>query len=299
MIIYRNCIACVILAATAFVATGMHVSKSNMHTAQDVRLDDMAKVDSGTFIYGCRRYFCANDEQEEHELYLDEFYIDKTEVTVEEYKKYFDYVMASKGPLLLSVPLGKSRCHLHTALSLGLDSVKHHPINCVSWQKAMEYCKWLGKRLPTEQEWEKAARGVDGRKYPWGEENPTCEHALLKEGVLNKCNTITGDGNMIFEDWKVCSAKGGKSPYGLCDMLGNVSEWVISAQHEDMAKEHVTRGGSYLDYGGNKGESIRGVKVWTRRNDHLKRATWIGFRCAWSKTDYNIKLLPTVKERGF
>ena len=73
----------------------------------------------------------------------------------------------------------------------------------------------------------------------------------------------------------------------------------VSRQADYMAKEHVTRGGSYLDYGGNKGESIRGVKVWTRRNDHLKRATWIGFRCAWSKTDYNIKLLPTVKERGF
>lgn len=194
----------------------------------NVKLKDMIKISAGKFIYGCSGHNCNSEDPDERELYLDDFYIDRTEVTVDKYQKYYDYTRSKGRPVIYDVPEGRSRCNMATAYSLGLESVSGHPVNCVSWENAMKYCNWLGMRLPTEQEWEKAARGPDGRSYPWGEEKPACEYSLLKEEVYNKCNILNKSKKKVFSDWKVCSARLGNSPYGLCDMIGNLSEWVIS-----------------------------------------------------------------------
>src|SRR5574338_706593 len=94
----------------------------------------------------------------------------------------------------------------------GVAGKEKHPINGVNWYQAKKYCEWKGKRLPTEAEWELAARGDDGRMFPWGNDTPTCNHV-----VSDSCGT-SGTG-------PVGSKPLGDSPYGLHDMGGNVLEW--------------------------------------------------------------------------
>ncbi len=95
-------------------------------------------------------------------------------------------------------------------------SAPRQPMSGVSWFGAAEYCRFRGKRLPTEAEWEKAARTSDGRRYPWGDEPATCERAVIKEGEPNGCGRGT--------PWEVGSRP--PNPYGLFDMAGNQWEWV-------------------------------------------------------------------------
>ncbi len=133
-----------------------------------------------------------------HEVYLKSYFIDKFEVTNGEFKTF---LIGSGKFDQATLPM------IYARLKMNDD---RHPVRVVSWLKAQEYCRSIGKRLPTEAEWEKAARGTDGREFPWGNEwNQDYVNAGQNEQDL----------------MPVGSYDAGKSPYGVYDMQGNVMEW--------------------------------------------------------------------------
>ncbi len=225
----------------------------------------------------------AQREQPVHNVYLDAYWIDQTEVTNAMFQEFVNvrrYQTDSESGLgcvvntngILNHEDGANWQYPRTGISnFGKEQ---YPVVCVSWNDATAYCNWAGKRLPTEAEWEKAARGTDGRIYPWGNDNPSTN--LLN---FNSNNTM-----------QVGSYPLGASPYNVLDMAGNVGEWVADLYSETYYKEslsnnptgpsngweRVIRGGSWYDGDG-------GVRSANRRwysdgstNDN------IGFRCVWS-----------------
>lgn len=187
----------------------------------------MAYVPAGEFIMGSNERW--DDEAPEHISSTDAFYIDLNEVTNSDYKKFTDATQRTtpyhwpEGNL----PKGK----------------ENHPVVYVSWFDAKDYCSWADKRLPTEQEWEKAARGEEGFIYPWGN-----EWSLDKSNNPYKNSTGTEP---------VGSYPEGRSPYGLYDISGNVWEWVDSyylphpgnpVERAEYGKDkRVLKGGSWFD----------------------------------------------------
>jgi len=111
-----------------------------------------------------------------------------------------------------------------------------HPINCVDWNQANDFCNWAGGRLPTEDEWYAEASNGGKREYPWGNQQPTCDYAVMDQG---------GDGCGRDSTWPVCSKRSGNSVSGLCDMSGNLWEWTSSWYGKEH-KNRVVRGGSWL-----------------------------------------------------
>lgn len=203
----------------------------------------MALVPAGNFKMGCNKKVdkeCKASEKPYHEVYLSSFFIDKTEVTVNDYSQCIE-AGACTTPLTAKE---------NQYCNYGQEFRDHHPINCVEWLQANQYCQWAGKRLPTEAEWEKSARGTDGRKHPWGAEKASCNFAILG---------ISGQGCGKPGTWKTCAKIKGNSPYDLCDMVGNVWEWVSDWYEEDYyshspkmnprgprtGKTHVLRGGAW------------------------------------------------------
>ena len=120
-----------------------------------------------------------------------------------------------------------------------------HPMNCVDWYGAEQFCRWAGGRLPTEQEWEAEAGAGGSREYPWGGENPSCTRCIMDDNSTKGSAGSETDGCGEDHTWPVCSKRRGDSVSGLCDMAGNVWEWTSSWYDSDK-KSRVLRGGSWV-----------------------------------------------------
>lgn len=168
----------------------------------------MIQIPAGEFMMGCDRAVepCTEPrEQPLHPVYLDAYEIDKYEVTNKEYRACVEANVCPP-PRLTSSPRRSNYFN-----NVEYD---YHPVMYVSWWNAQTYCEWVDKRLPTEAEWEKAARGpVDTRIWPWGNEAADC----TRGNYFMKC---VGDTEAVG------SHPTGASPYGVMDMSGNMFEWV-------------------------------------------------------------------------
>jgi eukaryotic-like serine/threonine-protein kinase len=223
----------------------------------------------------------SRSERPQHTVRITrDYYIDSTEVTVDAYGA----CVRDRGCLVpkLRVPgaHGRGVVTSSTACNSVTDpSFARQPINCVTYEQALAFCKHESKRLPTEAEWELAARGTDGRTYPWGEtESHSCRFAITG-GAEGPCGGRKGT-------YEVATTVDGKSPYGLFDMAGNVWEWVAD-DYEAYGKDEVVdpimpprtskgviRGGSW-DY------NITSAKAYARMShDRTFALNNVGFRCA-------------------
>lgn len=155
-------------------------------------------VPVGEFVMGSTPggYIFGDNETPRRRIFLKAFYIDKYEITNRRFRRLFTPVDRYAGSF----------------------EEPEQPVVGVTWFQAHEYCERVGRRLPTEAEWEKAARGADGRIYPWGDEQATCARVVMG-GVIPSCRKG-------FATWRVGSRPLGASPYGAMDMAGNAMEWV-------------------------------------------------------------------------
>ncbi|MBU6480569.1 MAG: formylglycine-generating enzyme family protein [Nitrospirae bacterium] len=227
--------------------------------------EEMVSIPAGPFIRGTDHG--GFDEQPQRTLVLDTFAIDRYEVTNFQYQQFVEATGHRKsGP--------PSRYAKNMSKMRGINQ----PVVYVSWEDAEAYCRWKGKRLPTEAEWEKAMRGTDGRLWPWGNvEQPNgANWARVRDG-----HDVTASVGSVLTD---------KSPYGVMDGAGNVMEWVADWYAESYFKEapeqnpqspeygtfRVLRGGGYATTGGDIRITSRSKMVPDFRDET------IGFRCAVS-----------------
>ena len=228
-------------------------------TPQDQR--SMVLVPAGEFIMGSATG--DPDERPVRRVYLDAFFMDKHQLSVGEYAKFLEATSHRPPPEwnIMSRAMHQKR-----------------PVVNVDWADAAAYCQWAGKRQPTEAEWEKAARGTDGRTYPWGDEPPTRFHGNMMKEVWNNHMGLTPVG--LFED--------GKSPYGIYDMAGNVWEWVSDWYDDDYYQTAPVRnptgpptGISKVVRGGSWGSGPEGLRS-AERMTHVPsfQGFGTGFRCA-------------------
>ena len=239
--------------------------------------EDMVVVPAGEFLMGCNEAVdndCAPSERPARQVFVSAFAIGRTEVTVEAYGRC---VAAS----------ACTRAGQYGDCNHGYPERGQFPANCVTFFQAQAYCAWIGGRLPTEAEWEKAARGSDGRIWPWGndfEDTPGHWRANCGEGLAH--DLWLRDGFEL--DAPVGKYPQGASPYGLLDMAGNVAEWVADwyGEYDPTAtkdptgpatgKVKVVRGGSYMS----PRKLVRAsARDWHSPDQWLAH---VGFRCVVS-----------------
>ncbi len=264
----------VIVVVATDVANQLAIEDKNRPPAREIVF-----VPPGEFLIGSADSdpFAKDEEKPQHTVYIDAFWIDWTEVT--------------NGMYAHCVSVGV--CNLpddHGLGHFGNSQHDNYPVIGVAWNDAREYCEWVEGRLPTEAEWEKAARGTDGRIYPWGNEgvagtllnfcDDNCDHDWARDAINDNSPGIAPVG----------SYPNGASPYGVLDMAGNVWEWVADwydgTYHSliptdnppgpSSGQKRVTRGGAYESGENHVRTASRSQNVPT---DSYKN---ISFRCARS-----------------
>jgi serine/threonine-protein kinase len=232
----------------------------------------MVYVPEGNFAMGMN-VDVGPQEQPIHTVYLDAYWIDQTEVTNAMYARCVQAGTCQ--------PPEKFSSWTRTNY-YGNPQYADYPVVFVNWNAAQGFCAWAGERLPTEAEWEKAARGVDGRLYPWGNQTPweTIDEGRSLMNWISQVGDTTAVGSYPL----------GASPYGALDMAGNVYEWTADWYDESYyaispasnpqgpatGQYRATRGGSF---GGNEGTNHSASRV---DSDPAKADAFVGMRCAVS-----------------
>ncbi|TKB66368.1 MAG: formylglycine-generating enzyme family protein [Nitrospira sp.] len=246
---------------------------------------EMVLIPAGEFIMGSDKKtdrLAYRSEIPQRRVYLDAFEIGKYEVTALEYLKF---ILATNRPPQLDWRYDGGNFQ---------ESMAHHPIMHVTWSDADAYCKWADQRLPTEAEWEKAARGMDGRLFPWGHEYAGPTRANFGRTGLSGPVRDRPERLLLYPPIiSVDKYENAVSPHGLYQTIGNVAEWVSDWYDQDYYKsapdrnpqgpetgtQKAFRGGGWMD-------STTTMRVAMRNGtDPNTKINWLGFRCAKSVTD--------------
>ena len=242
--------------------------------------DEMVLIPDGSFIMGSDRKIDRNAfsaEFPKRKVYLNAYEIDKFEVTTVQFLKF---ILAKDLPPLID---------WHYDGGNFQETMINHPVMHVSWADADAYCTWAGKRLPTEAEWEKAARGEDGQIYPWGNQPAGLSRANFN--LISSSGPVRDRPERLLLYPPIISVDkydNAVSPYGLFQMFGNVAEWVAdwydpkyyatapdkNPKGPEKGTQRSFRGGGWID-------SMPSVRSAQRNGtDPSSKMDWMGFRCA-------------------
>jgi len=338
------------VAAVSIVPTGLYavreVAERMFQNAQGYWESHFAKagvmihIPAGPFVMG---YTGESDAEPQREVTLDDYWIAKYPVTVAQFRRFVEatgyqtdaergtgawqwngYVPKTPDPERDSWDLTKDGRWNNIFFPQGDD----HPVGSVSWNDARAYCRWISEQtalpfhLPTEAQWEKAARGTDGRVFPWGNEPPGSKRANLADRqFMSKYGHARHPDPKIDDGYVETSPVGayptGQSPYGVFDMAGNLGEWVFDIYQDDYYAAapdtnpagpprrdgltdaevpRVNRGGSWVDRSGEQGtEGGHTILAYQRTGDEQDSADdHMGFRVA---IDFNPRVLASEQER--
>jgi iron(II)-dependent oxidoreductase len=247
--------------------------------------DEMVKIPAGTFLMGSDKKVDRNAYQPEfpqRRVYLDAYEIDKYEVTTVQFLKF---VLATDRKPLIDWQYEGGNFQ---------ETMANHPVMHVSWFDADAYCRWAGKRLPTSAEWEKAARGEDGRIYPWGNEPAGLSRANFGRTGLSGPVRDRPERLLLYPPIiSVDKYDNGVSPYGVFQLAGNVAEWTAdwydphyyktapdrNPKGPEKGTQRAFRGGGWID-------STPSVRPAQRNGtDPNTKMNWLGFRCARNAKD--------------
>ncbi len=241
----------------------------------------------------CGEGYAFRNEEPVHAVWLEAFWMDQTEVTNAMYAALLNKVgnKIEWGDPWYDASDPEARIHEVDGAWIVDGGYEDHPVMLVTWHGAHSYCERVGRRLPTEAEWEKAARGTNQRTYPWGNEFDGTKLNFCDQNCWDSPNTNYNDGYIMTAP--VGSYTMGASSYGVLDMAGNVHEWVFDryggdyygrspyknpeGPSESLGDNRVLRGGSWFS----TGDFTRA----TERDHHSPTYKWaaIGFRCVLSE----------------
>lgn len=241
----------------------------------------LVQIPAGEFIMGSDKYSAERPAQQ---IFLDEYYLGKHLVSNEQFSKFIEatgYVTDAEkeGAGMVRIgrrwkKVGEANWRIPDGL-IGIEGRENHPVSQVSYNDAVQYCRWAGRELPTEAQWEKAARGTNGSEYPWGDQDPD--------------DTMANFDNLVGTTTPVDRYEKGQSPYGIYDMAGNLHQWTAdwyatgeramkNPSGPENGEERVVKGGSFS-------EGIESLRSASRDRYPPNFSSFLfGFRCAEIKS---------------